>query len=107
MPITNLSPLHYAVRELANLVSQLYCLLRLHEAQREAVARSALVTRVLGRGVPVALVLGVAQERTLGVELEARGEDLLLHDLLVDTVKRLAVLRTRACNRAVIDDAVH
>src|SRR5262245_48422946 len=94
-------------RLLLRLRRRLASLARLDEAVGEAVARTALLAgRARGR-VPVARVGRVAQHLALGVELEARGEDLLLHRLLVDAMDRLDVAQTTALLGAVVDDAVH
>src|SRR5689334_3434927 len=81
--------------------------LRLYEAQRESIARAALLARRLGRAVPVALVVGTAQHVTLRVELEPRSEHFLLNDLLVDPMQRLGVARPRSLRGTVINDPVH
>src|SRR5512146_1799118 len=76
--------------------------LRLDESQHEAIARAALLAGGLRRAVPVARIGRVAQHVALAVELEARGEDLLLHELLVDAMQLLGIAIAAAGRRAVV-----
>src|SRR5262249_26413806 len=87
--------------------SQVLLFLRLHEAEDEAIARAT--SRACGgrRVVPVARVVRIAQETRLAVEREARRQDLVADDLLLDAMKRLHVGHACARAPAGIDDARH
>ena len=82
--------------------------LRPHELEREAIALAALagLLRRLRRGVPVAGVVGVAEEVALLCQLEAGLLHFLLDHVLVDAVQRLGGGEPAARLGAGVDDHV-